>query len=458
MPGHFAGLMGQLCSIEVSLKRFAAMRRHSGAITVTVVSPFRFQARRSVPPEAMYFACRDVCDFRKRPTTRVHCWFRKALIALVLATPLVDLGSAQETSLRPAQSLQAQGAILDVGDYAIPCAADWNGDGRKDLLVGYQGASKIALFLNIGSDTDPNLTTSVNLQAGGVDICLPALSCGAPAPFVCDYDYDGRRDLLVGGGADGCVYFYRNTNTDAHPVLDAGVRLTVGANPLTVTYRATPCVFDWDGDGLNDLLCGNGDGWVYFFKNIGTAQAPAYAAGVRIPAGGTDLNLGLRTVVRIFDWDGDGVADLLGSSSTGVYWCKNVGTSSWPRLSALAPVRAPLSSGGLQPIAVGQRMRLDLVDWNGDGVVDLLVGREDGTIYYYEGYRMAFTETIAHGGGRYLLQWNSAAFLKYHVLSGVSPIAITNRVLTNWPSGGNLTAWTNYCLEAQQFYRVQVAP
>jgi hypothetical protein len=390
--------------------------------------------------------------------TLEHRVSHRFLILPLLVTTLIQTGKAQETTLRPAQSLYAQGAILDVGDYAIPCAADWNGDGRRDLLVGYQSASKIALFLNVGSDSNPSLTNSVNLQAGGVDICLPALSCGAPAPFVCDYDHDGKRDLLVGGGADGCVYFYRNTNTEAHPILDAGVRLKVGSNPLTVTYRATPCVHDWDGDGLDDLLCGNGDGWVYFFKNLGTAQSPAYAVGVRIQAGGTDLNLGLRSVVRVFDWDGDGVADLLGSSSTGVYWCKNVGTVSSPRLLAPVPVRAPVSTGGLQPISVGQRMRLDLVDWNGDGVVDLLVGREDGTIYYCEGYRMAFTQTIASGGGRYMLQWNSAPFLKYQMLSGASPGAITNRVLTNWPSGGNVTVWTNYCLEGQQFYRVQVAP
>ena len=79
--------------------------------------------------------------------------------------------------------------ILDVGDYAIPCGADWNGYGRKELLVGYQTASKVALYLNSGSDANPAFTPSVNLQAGG-------------------------------------VYFYRNTNTDANPILDTWVHLT----------------------------------------------------------------------------------------------------------------------------------------------------------------------------------------------------------------------------------------
>jgi purine-nucleoside phosphorylase len=49
---------------------------------------------------------------------------------------------------------------------------------------------------------------------------------------VCDYDSDGTRDLLVGEGAFGHVYFYRNINNGAHPILDTGVRLMTGSNPL----------------------------------------------------------------------------------------------------------------------------------------------------------------------------------------------------------------------------------
>jgi len=299
---------------------------------------------------------------------------RILLLLLPLAATLARVASAQPVQLRPGQPLYAGGAPLAPGSYAIPCVADWNGDGRKDLIVGYQTAGELALFLNTGSDATPVFTSFVNLQAGGADIVHTSSGCGAPAPFVCDYDGDGKRDLLVGTGQEGYVYFYRNTNTDAAPILAPGVPLKVGASPLTVTYRATPYIYDWDGDGLKDLLCGNGDGYVFFFKNIGTAQAPLYAAGTHIQAGGTDLNLGIRSVVRMFDWDGDGVKDLVGSSDTGVYWCKNIGSDSAPILQAPVALRAPVSGRGLVPIAIGPRMRLDLVDWNNDGAIDLLVG------------------------------------------------------------------------------------
>src|ERR1035437_2930775 len=165
-----------------------------------------------------------------------------ALLTLIFAPGLCQVVNAQQIQFRPGELLQAASQALRVSSYAIPCVADWNGDGRKDLPVGYQTAGKIALYLNTGSDSNPVFTTSVNLQAGGVDIYLPSDGCGAPAPWVCDYDNDGERDLLVGDGAygHGYVYFYRNTNTDAKPILDTGVRLMAGASVLTVSYRATP--------------------------------------------------------------------------------------------------------------------------------------------------------------------------------------------------------------------------
>jgi hypothetical protein len=388
---------------------------------------------------------------------------RRRSVALLLLTSVPHLtlvAGAQPAQLRPGQVLYAGDAPLDPGDYAIPCATDWNGDGRKDLIVGYRYADKVALYLNVGSDASPALTNLVNLQAGGVDIYLPSGGCGAPAPFVCDYDNDGKRDLLVGDGnyPTGYVYFYRNTNTDAAPILAPGVTLMVGASPLSVGYRATPCVDDWDGDGLKDLICGNGDGFVFFFKNTGTAQSPAYAASTRIQAGGADLNLGIRSVARIFDWDGDGVKDLVGSSNDGVYWCRNMGSNSSPNLLARVGLRAPPVSGsGLVPINTGGRMRLDLVDWNNDGTIDLLIGNLNGTVSYYEGYRFGFTQMTALSPGQHVCEWNSASNLTYQVLGGDSLSSITNPVVTNVASGGTTTRWTNSITGGQQFYRLQIA-
>jgi hypothetical protein len=382
------------------------------------------------------------------------------LLAWVASLSLSAL--ADPPQFRPAQTLQAGGGPLGAGTtYAIPCVTDWNGDGKKDLLVGYQTDSKIALYLNWGTDAQPLFTNFTLLKtADGNDIFHPSMACGAPAPWVCDFDGDGERDLLVGAGSDGTVWFYRNTNTDAAPKLVSAGQLKVGFSILTVGIRATPYVCDWDGDGLKDLLCGDGNGNVTFFKNTNTnaGQVPVFATGVKIQAGGVDLNLGIRSVVRVFDWDGDGLKDLVCSSDTGVYWCRNTNSNPQPILQAKAALQVPSSiTGKLVNINTGGRMRLDLVDWNNDGVLDLLVGNANGTVYYYEGYQFAFTSIAHQPGGQVVLQWNSATNLNYNILTGDSPTSVQTEAVTNLPSGGNTTIWTNQMQGGRQFFRVQIA-
>lgn len=369
---------------------------------------------------------------------------------------VVPEASAQEPMLRPAEYVLANGANLDPGAHAIPCVCDWNNDGRKDLVVGYRYDDKVALYLNQGTDSQPVFTGFTNIQANGVDIYHLGTGCGAPAPWVCDYDSDGKKDLLVGTGTEGYVYFYKNTKTDAEPALAGGVLLTVGGATLSVGARATPYVHDWDEDGLNDLLCGDVNGKVHFFKNVGTAQSPLYASDSLIQAGGVSVQFGMRSAVRVHDWDGDGLKDLLGSGSNTAAWCKNIGTNAAPSLNAPQRLRSPQQGLGLTNIDTGYRMRLEVVDWNDDGVTDLLIGDDEGYVFYYEGYRFAFAAVEAQGGGQIAIRWDSADYLLYDVLAGgaldsLSPIA------TKLPSGGKMTEWTDTPTERAKYYKVRVA-
>jgi hypothetical protein len=387
-----------------------------------------------------------------RATTSGRVWFA----GLVLMGAL----QAQPLQLRPGVPLTSGATPLDVGDYAIPCVTDWNGDGRKDLLVGYRYADKLALFLNTGNDAAPAFAGYVNLQANGTDIWVPGAGCGAPAPWVCDFDHDGNRDLLVGSGGDGTVAFFRNLGTNGAPVLARGTPLTLlNGDPVKITsLRATPYVHDWDEDGLADVLCGAGDGTVFFFRNITTPASPLFLPGVQLQAGGSTLNLGARSVVRVCDWDGDGRKDVLGSSSTGVYWCRNTGSNPAPVLAAPVPLRVPNTSGSLVAIRTSDRMRLDLCDWNNDGVVDLLLGNTDGTVAFYESYVFAVTSFTVRTNAQVILRWNSAPYVRYGILTGPKPDAVRDAVAAGLASGGRTTSWTNYFLTRMQFFQVQFGP
>jgi hypothetical protein len=384
---------------------------------------------------------------------------------------------AEMLQLRGPKTLTSSSGNLMPGTYATPFVDDWNGDGLKDLLIGYQNVGKIAVYLNCGTDAKPAFTNGFNLRFLDLstdtwrDITHPSGGCGAPAPWVCDFDADGKKDLLVGEGQEGMVLFYRNTNTDSTPILVSPVQLKAGGVTMKVGSRANPVLHDWDEDGLPDLICGAGDGHVYFFRNTNTVKSPNFAPAVKIRAGGVDLLVNQiveggtsptpRSVPRVIDWDGDGLKDLVCSSDSGVFWCRNTNSNPEPILQAPVRLFAP-GPGGLTPIVTaivpGARMRVCPVDWNNDGVLDLLLGNADGTTYYYEGYHFGFTSLSCGNSDQLSLQWNSADQLTYNVLGGTSPDSITEVLATNVPSGGTATCWTNTMTAgAPQLFRVQIA-
>lgn len=374
---------------------------------------------------------------------------------LLLAIMATSFPAASQVQLRPGELVQADGTNMDLGSHAIPCAADWNGDGLIDLLVGYRYADKIALFTNSGTRQSPRFGASVAIRAGGSDIHVAGSGCGAPAPWVCDFDSDGKRDLLVGSGSTGRVIFYRNTHSDAAPVLADGIELMLGSAALSVGVRASPFVCDWDGDHIADLLCGDGDGRVHFFKNTGTPETPQFTTDALVEAGGITLDLGSRSAVRVCDWDADGLPDLLGSAGNTAAWCRNTGTVQAPMLSAPISLQAPAPGTGLANIDTGYRMRIEVVDWDGDGIPDLLVGRHDGMISRYDGYQLSFRGISHQPSGSILLEWNSASHLEYDILAGPSPDQVDTLIIPRVASAGNTTAWPVPAGENTRFYRIR---
>jgi hypothetical protein len=143
----------------------------------------------------------------------------------------------------------------------------------------------------------------------------------------------------------------------------------------------------------------------------------------------------------------------------GVYSCRNTNSNSNPILQAKVQLQAPVSAGGLAYIYTSgnTRMRLDLVDWNHDGVIDLILGNADGSVYYYQGYHFALTGIEGLAGNTFALHWNSAPYLKYNLLAGDAVTSIQEAVATNLPSGGTVSGYTNQAGAGRRFFRVTVA-
>jgi hypothetical protein len=80
----------------------------------------------------------------------------------------------------------------------------------------------------LAADSTPpstELEPPVRLEAAGKPIDT---EYGHAAPYVCDFDGDGLKDLLVGQFGDGLLWIYRNEGTNSEPKLAAGVKFKEG--------------------------------------------------------------------------------------------------------------------------------------------------------------------------------------------------------------------------------------
>jgi len=152
------------------------------------------------------------------------------------------------------QQLQDHKAATIKLDYAsAPHTTDWDADGDLDLLVG-SSTGHVHLLLNVGTQAEHAFGKAAKLTAGGEPIQVPG---GFSSPAVADFDGDGKRDLLVGAD-DGSVLWYRNLGTTKRPELAAGRTIVPAPRQEDQRgSSAKICLTDFNQDGVLDLLIGD---------------------------------------------------------------------------------------------------------------------------------------------------------------------------------------------------------
>lgn len=156
---------------------------------------------------------------------------------------------------------------------------------------------------------------------------------------------------------EGSLYFYRFTGEWAKtgaPVFAEPVSVLQENADLYAGTLPSPTTVDWNGDGLLDILAGNSEGFVLFFENIGSNDEPKLLPATRVQAGGRDIQVqagysgslqGLQEArwgylsPNVIDWNGDGTLDLITGDITGDYLIYlNRGTQTQPKLDAAHPL------------------------------------------------------------------------------------------------------------------------
>lgn len=194
-----------------------------------------------------------------------------------------------------------------------------------------------------------------------------------------DWNEDGLKDLLV-GEYNGKVRYYRNIGTAGNPELTYDSNLMVGGVEIQVYSYSFPWVNDWDEDGRKDLLVGASDGRIWLYINAGTNANPVFTNNQYVMLeSGEFLSFGSNSAPIVVDLDGDGLKDVAGGHAGGIaYFFQNSGSNANPLLTTCDTLKV-----GVIPINPGGNSRYAPIDWDEDGTIDLVAGSYDARLKLY---------------------------------------------------------------------------
>ncbi|MFN8167020.1 MAG: T9SS type A sorting domain-containing protein [Bacteroidia bacterium] len=298
------------------------------------------------------------------------------------AGPTEDNGTEIYTPVTDDQSLAAQPDDTVSGITII----DIDGDGDKDLLVGDIASENSLLIVNDG--------TPAQAEMGSQDTLFPSYDQSAYFNgFHCHYNYDldndGVKDLLVNSSEfenKKGMWFYKNVGTNANPLFEFREENFLQNSMIELGESATPVLIDYDGDGLLDIVTGynsyiNSNGSsklsLAFFKNTGTSVSPSFEL-VDDDIGTISQFNYLNSIAPTFsDLDGDGDIDLLLGRGDGImdYFTNSAGSGNVPSLS--------FASSKYMRIDIGNVATPQLFDADKDGLKDLIIGSQTGKMYFF---------------------------------------------------------------------------
>jgi hypothetical protein len=212
----------------------------------------------------------------------------------------------------------------------------------------------------------------------------------SPTLDAADLTGDGLPDL-VAASSEGFLYFYANIGTKDAPKFDTPEIIPIWFQDTPPGMDRVPAVVnkihlvDIDDDGRIDIVCGDFLGKIYYLMNSGTKTAPKFDQ----PNTPRDIEIvtskdgpwGNYFAPFLIDWDGDGNKDLI--LGEGTYSANNV--YFLRNRGTSASPRFENLEDRITLIQGTGRMHLVpfVIDWNNDGKMDIVVGERDGNVLLY---------------------------------------------------------------------------
>lgn len=187
-----------------------------------------------------------------------------------------NLGTSELPNFQFEKNNLFQDEMIDVGRQSKVRVFDYNQDGLMDILVAAGQIfnttgtnSKISLYENDGTTTSPSFKHITDDFAN-----LESLNLGEQlVPTFANLDGDNKMDMIV-GQEDGTLIYFKNNSNSTNPYLfNANGSILDG---IDVGSNATPVLFDIDEDGKTDLLIGNRFGKISYYKNTSSSNTPEF--------------------------------------------------------------------------------------------------------------------------------------------------------------------------------------
>ncbi len=184
---------------------------------------------------------------------------------------------------------------------------------------------------------------------------------------------------------------------DSVPLLSSEGYLQSNGTPINIS-EGSPCIYDYDRDGIDDLLVGSAAGKIYVFINTGTPENYSYNEGY-FPMETTNgvVDLGYDAIPQAVDLNGDMQLDLVVG-----YFISEEGHVAFLEgnepggMFSFAPPVDLCSYWGDSTITFQSPMYPYAGDINSDGSADLVSGEYFGEMFLFMGEPGAGTSPGSH--------------------------------------------------------------
>jgi hypothetical protein len=226
-------------------------------------------------------------------------------------------------------------------------------------------------YKNTGSNSNPEYSYITNNYFSMLDIFSNS------SPELIDIDNDGDLDLFVANQYDmsetpwvGRIHFFRNTGSSSSPNYVEESTSLLNEN---MGQMISPEFGDLDGDGDMDLMVGDFNGFIQYFKNTGSNSSLSFTFVENVGS----IDLSGNSVPTLGDLDADGDLDMLiGQLNGSLIFYRNVGS-----ISAYN-----FQEESFNDIEVESNSAPELMDMDGDGDLDLMLGSANEGLLFYQNF------------------------------------------------------------------------